>query len=484
MNGELRCEGCGTTEEVAHSELLDAVLCEDCLADAQSLGSWLQRAENFLRRFVVLTDDQACAIVLWVAHTHVIEAAVVTAYLSVTSPEKRSGKTRLLEVLRLLVANPWLTGGTTKAALVRKMHKDHPTLLLDESDAAFNGDAEYSEALRGVLNNGFSRGKPYTTCVGNSHEVKDFDVFGAKVVAGIGKLPDTVEDRSIPIGLKRRTRSERVERFRERLARPTGDAISDGLAASLQDLVEELKQAEPDLPRELTDRGWDIWEPLLAIADLAGGEWPTQAREAAVQLSGNQESDDETLGIRLLTDLRAVYEEKDAEKLWTIDILEALNAFEEAAWGGWNDGKGIKARELANKLHPYEIKSRSVRIGEETHKGYFAKQFKDAWSRYVPEKGEKGSDPVPGGISNGTPGTLALQSQKQGVFETAHDPDVPDGKRASNPHPNADVPDVPDRNPEKTETGVRGCVSHPDGPDPDCHDCFQKRLDEARRESR
>jgi tetratricopeptide (TPR) repeat protein len=140
------------------------------------LGGWLHQAERFVRRFVVLSDDQGCATALWTAHTHAIEAAVVTAYLLVTSPEKRSGKTRLLEVLNLLAANTWLTGGTTKAALVRKVDRDAPTLLLDESDAAFNGDKEYSEALRGVLNNGFSRGKPFTTCIGNSHEVHDFNV--------------------------------------------------------------------------------------------------------------------------------------------------------------------------------------------------------------------------------------------------------------------------------------------------------------------
>ena len=359
MSGDvLRCEGCGTTDEVAHSELLDAVLCEDCLADAQSLGSWLTRAENFLRRFVVLTDDQACAIVLWVAHTHAIEAAAVTAYLTVTSSEKRSGKTRLLEVLRLIVAKPWLTGGTTKAALVRKMHKDHPTLLLDESDAAFNGDQDYSEALRGVLNNGFSRGKPYTTCVGNSHEVKDFDVFGAKAIAGIGKLPDTVDDRSISIGLKRRTRSEKVERFRERKAAPVGAPIRDGLATALTSLVEELKVAEPELPDELTDRGWDIWEPLLAIADAAGEEWPTRGRQAAKRLSGDHAAGDDGFGVQMLSDTHTVFEGVDGDRLTSSDLVIRLRAMEEAAWSHWGKDRkepGLTQRDLATLLRPYGI---------------------------------------------------------------------------------------------------------------------------------
>ena len=447
----LRCEECGTTtEEVAHSEVLGQALCARCLEDAHALGAWLDRAEGFLRRFVVVTDEQACSVILWTAHTHAILAAVAAAYLSVTSPEKRSGKTRLLKVLRLLVVNPWLTGGTTKAALVRKVDRDHPTLLLDESDAAFNGADDYSEALRGVLNNGFSRGKPYTTCVGNSHEVKDFDVFGPKAVAGIGKLPDTVEDRSIPIALKRRTRSEKVERFRERKAGADGERIAAGLAAALEPLTEELTHAEPELPEELSDRGWDIWEPLLAIADAAGGDWPTRGRKAAERLSGQQDPDEETLGVRLLADLRAVFGTE--EKLWTKDILAALNALEEAPWGAWNDGEGMRPLELAKKLRPYEIHSRTVRIEDKTRKGYFRDQLEDAWGRYLgDQEAAEDEETVQYGVPNVTSDTLALQSQKPEVSEASHDPRVTDRKVAANPHSNADVTGVTARTPERKE---------------------------------
>ena len=159
----LRCDECGTAEAVERSESLDAALCPRCFEEGHRLSALLDRTERFLRRFVVLTDDQAAAVVLWVAHTHAIEAAYVTAYLSVTSAEKRSGKTRLLEVLRLLSANPWLTGHTSKPALVRKIDSNQDPAspcCWTKSDTAFNADAEYSEALRGVLNNGFSRASP------------------------------------------------------------------------------------------------------------------------------------------------------------------------------------------------------------------------------------------------------------------------------------------------------------------------------------
>lgn len=351
------------------------------------LGAWLVRAEKFIRRFVILSDDQATAVVLWTAHTHAIAAATVTAYLSITSPEKRSGKTRLLEVLRLLVANPWLTGGTTKAALVRKIHRDVPTLLLDESDAAFNGDKEYGEALRGVLNNGFSRGKPFTTCIGNNHDVQDFNVFCPKAIAGIGRLPDTVEDRAIAIRLKRRARSETVQRFRERNERSEGETIADGLLLSVEPLIDELANAQPELPDELSDRGWDIWEQLLAIADAAGGDWPTRARIAAVRLSSAQEPEDDTLGVLLLADCRKALDAEDADRISSKGLLAYLREIEEAPWGNFKNDKPLSAKTLASILRRFEIKSRTVRFPDETTaKGYLREQFEDSWARYLPSQ--------------------------------------------------------------------------------------------------
>jgi hypothetical protein len=135
-------------------------------ATETSCGALLGEISALLRRFVVMSDGQALVVALWVVHTHTRGAADTTPYLAVTSPEKRSGKTRLLEVLELLVARPWFTGRTTAAVLPRKIDADAPTLLLDESDAAFNGDKEYAEALRGVLNTGHRRGGRTTVCVG------------------------------------------------------------------------------------------------------------------------------------------------------------------------------------------------------------------------------------------------------------------------------------------------------------------------------
>src|SRR5439155_13386826 len=133
----------------------------------------------------------ADTLALWTEHTHAVEAADATPYINVTSVEKRSGKSRLLEVLELLVRRPWFTGRTSAAALYRKTHAEGPTLLLDESDAAFK-DREYSEAARSILNSGWRRGGKATVCVGQGDvSVRDFNTFSPKAIAGIGRLPDT-----------------------------------------------------------------------------------------------------------------------------------------------------------------------------------------------------------------------------------------------------------------------------------------------------
>ena len=157
---------------------------------------------SFAGRFVVLTEYQLSAIALWVVHTHAFDAAETTPYLAITSADRRSGKTRLLEVLELLVARPWFTGRTSPAALVRYIEAETPTLLLYESDAAFAGERDYAEALRGVLNTGYKRRGRYTLCGNAGATIQHFSTFAPKAIAGIGHLPDTVADRSILIRLE------------------------------------------------------------------------------------------------------------------------------------------------------------------------------------------------------------------------------------------------------------------------------------------
>ena len=208
----------------------------------------LDQVVALIRRYVVVSDPEARAVALWVLHTHAFTAAEVSPTLSINSAEKRSGKTLLLEVLSQLVARPWMTARVTAAVLVRKVAtQPPPTLLLDESDAAFNGPPQYAEALRGILNAGYRRGGVTSLLVpkGGDGQPRDFPVFAPKAIAGIGKLPDTVADRSIPIVLRRRKAEETTERFRQREVAMASTPLSDSLSLWAPQFIESLSNARP-----------------------------------------------------------------------------------------------------------------------------------------------------------------------------------------------------------------------------------------------
>jgi hypothetical protein len=142
----------------------------------------LKVCQTWIQRFTVLSDSQLVVLAGWILHTWAIDAFDITPYLHITAPEKACGKTRLLEVLNALACRPWMVAGATAAVLVRKIDKLHPTLLLDESDAAFGGADEYTEALRGILNAGFMRNGTVSRCEGKGAEMsyKDFSCFRAQ----------------------------------------------------------------------------------------------------------------------------------------------------------------------------------------------------------------------------------------------------------------------------------------------------------------
>jgi hypothetical protein len=419
----------------------------------------LDRLVGFIRRFVALSYVQAVMVALWVIHTHAIDAADCTPYLHIKSVEKRSGKTRLLEVLALLVARPWLTGRVSAAVLVRKTADEQPSLLLDESDAAFKADKEYAETLRGSLNAGFRRGGVTSLCVGQGANLsyRDFPVFSPKAIAGIGRLPDTIADRAIPIELRRRAPGEDVERFRQRKVEPEAVPLHSAAAAWAEANLRALAEAEPELPDELDDRAQDIVEPLLAIAEAVGDEWPDRARRAAVALlTGEQRDDAESLGVRLLRDIREVFDGEGKDRLSTNTILEKLHGADEAPWGSLR-GEPLDARGLARLLKPYGITPKKLREGDQTFKGYQRAFFEDTWSRYLPTTPEEGEH----GEQREHPANRADSD--------VHDTSEHNGYgEHETPHRNGDVHHVPDvhDNPgvrEYADSPVTCFHGYPDG---------------------
>lgn len=353
----------------------------------------LDKVAAYIRRFVSLSDSQTRVAAAFVVHTHTFDAADSTPYLAITSAEKQSGKSRLLEVLELVTANPWLTGKVTTAVLYRKIDAEQPTLLLDESDAAFAGEQEYAETLRGVLNTGHRRGGTASCCVGQGANTtfKDFSTFCPKAIAGIGKLPDTVADRAIPIRLKRAARGEKVERFRRRVVESEAERLRAEIEAWCVGILSTLRDARPQLPEELTDRQQDGAEPLLAIADLAGSEWPQAARRALIELCAEAQAGDSSIGVQLLTDIRHVLESRDLDRLSSAELVSALAEIETSPWGEWSHGKPLTPGKLARLLKPFEVSPEGIRVGDKTPRGYTVEQFREAFRRYL--RAENSSSP-------------------------------------------------------------------------------------------
>ncbi|HEV2644138.1 MAG TPA: DUF3631 domain-containing protein, partial [Candidatus Elarobacter sp.] len=236
--------------------------------------------------------------------------------------------------------------------------------------------------LRALLNAGNRRGTSVPRCVGPTQTLVDFAIFCPKALAGIGALPDTVVDRSISIRMSRKRRDESAARFRIREATPRAKEIHDRLQAWSDASISRLESARPQIPSVLDDRAEEAWEPLLAIADLAGGDWPERARAAAAQLAGTDETDDEALAILLLRDVSAVFREHDVDRLSSADLASGLCEIEESPWGEMY-GKALDARGLARRVKPFAIRPRTVRFSDgTTAKGYHREQFEDAFARY------------------------------------------------------------------------------------------------------
>lgn len=331
-----------------------------------------------VRRFIICPEETATAAALWIVMTWFMDVVQVAPLAVITAPEKRCGKSQLLFLLGRLVHRPLAASNITPAALFRAIDAWKPTLLVDEADAFMKDNEE----LRGLLNCGHTRESAYIVrVVGDDHTPKRFNVWGAKALAGIGHLADTLMDRAVVLELRRKLPHETVSRLRH--AEP---GLFDDLAAKLArfalDQSDALRRSRPALPAQLNDRAQDNWEPLLAIADLAGGAWPERARHAALKLSGASE-DGGSVGNELLADIREVFETKRLHKIGTADLIAALCEDDEKSWATYNRGKPINPRQVAKRLRDYGIASKTIRIGHDTAKGFDLEQFAEAFARYL-----------------------------------------------------------------------------------------------------
>ncbi len=359
----------------------------------------LDDVEHFHRRFNVFPLEAAyVAVTLWDAHAHLIDCFDATPRIAFLSPEPGSGKSRALEVMEPIVPNRMMAADASATAMFRAVSatETRPTILFDEVDAVFGPKAGGDEQLRAFINAGHRRGAGMWRCVGDgsNQTAQEFPSYCAVAMAGLGSLPDTILTRSVIIRMRRRAPNEKVEPWRKRIHEPQGHALRERLSKWAASVRKTVDGAFPEMPEGVTDRPADVWEPLLAVADAAGGAWPERARTACLELVNAARQDDKaSLGIKLLTDLRdQVF--NGAERMPTAHILVSLNALEDSPWAD-TGGRPLDARGLAKRLGEYvtddnqPVKARSIRTGDGVVKGYYAGDLADAWLRYCPPPPEK-----------------------------------------------------------------------------------------------
>ena len=357
----------GGPEQPTGAELLDAV-------------------ETFLGRFVAYPSEHArIAHVLWIAHAHLMDCWESTPRIAFLSPEPGSGKSRCLEVTEPLVPRPVHAVNTTPAYLFRKVSDEAgpPTILYDEIDTVFGPKAKDNEDIRGMLNAGHRKGAVAGRCVvrGKIVETEELPAYCAVALAGLNDLPDTIMSRSIVVRMRRRAPNEKVEPWRLRINAPQAKPLREALDAWAGSAPEEFNW--PELPLEIQDRNADVWEALIAVADLAGGDWPKRARVAAVALVADSMAGAPSIGVQLLTDLKTVF--AGADSMASEVILNALHDMDERPWNDMR-GKPVDARWLSRQLKKYDVSSVTVRIGDSTPRGYKAEDLYDPWTRYVADQ--------------------------------------------------------------------------------------------------
>lgn len=339
----------------------------------------LTEIASTVQRFIICNKEVSHAVTLWIAMTWFIDVIQVAPLAIITAPEKRCGKTLLLSLLGRLVARPITASNISPAALFRSIDAWKPTLLIDEADAFM----KENEELRGLLNSGHTRDSAYVIrTVGDNFTPTKFNTWGAKALAGIGHVADTLMDRAVLLELRRKLPKENVERIRHAES-GLFDDIRAKLARFAEDYREKVRQARPPLPPNLNDRAQDNWEPLFAIAMTAGPEWLQIGTIAALKISSG-ESALKTIGTELLSDIQEIFETKQTDRLSTSDLIQALCADDEKPWLTYNKGSRITPKQIARKLKSYGIQSKTIRMRYETAKGYERGQFEDAFYRYAP----------------------------------------------------------------------------------------------------
>jgi len=390
---------------------------------AVDLGVLLDEISETLKRYIVLPIGSDAAIALWIIHVWCLDAFNLSPLLRIESPIKGCGKTNLLILVGELLPRSFATANMTTATVYRLVDKYNIALCIDEVDQSLKNNEE----LIALVNSGYTRKTAQVPrCEGDNNEVRVFNSFCGKLLAGIGRLPGTTDSRSIKIHLKKKIKAEQVERILNHEMDVFG-SIKSRCARTSLDYTETLRLASPEFPEQLSDRDSDNWRPLLSIADLAGGEWPDRARKAALVLATDSDGEDGP-AVLLLEDFQDLFLESGTERLTSDEVALHLATLEHRPWPDWRHGKAITPRGIAWLLARFEIGPKQFKISGTKTRGYEKPDFKEAWERYL--NGTSGTALQNEDLQEYPSGTLSEKvplEKQDNTFKYKGVPEVPDG---------------------------------------------------------
>ena len=329
-------------------------------------------------RYAMMPDGGAVAASLWSLYTWVFESFAVSPYLMITAPEREAGKSRVTELLSWIVHRAKPVSDASAASIFRGIERDGPTLLFDEAQTFLRRNPD--DPMRGILLAGFvKRFANVERVVGEDHEVRTFSTYCPKAMNGrkLATIDDMLTSRSVVIAMMRATK--RMPDIRADQD-PVGEDVRSRCRRWANDNGAAMREADPEMDA-LFGRPADVWRPLFAVADAAGGDWPSLARAAAASLTASAAAvgSGESRGVMLLSDIRDVF--GDRESMKSEDLDAALHALPERPWATYSRGKPITAQARGRMLTTYGIQSVEV---PGRRKGYRREQFKEAWSAYLP----------------------------------------------------------------------------------------------------
>lgn len=340
----------------------------------------LEAIEANIQKHAVLPTGGSTALTLWTAGAYVMDEFRIFPKLIIHSPEKRCGKSTVLDLVESFSPRAIFASSISPAALYRVIEAYQPTLIIDEADTFVAGR---NDEMVGIINSGHAKNRAFVIrSEGDNHTPTKFSTWAPMVLASIKALQGTIMDRGVCVELRRKMTHETVARIPADLSE-RHKPLRQQLARWSEDNQQAIRDNQIEPPHSGNDRAVDNWIPLFTVAALAGGDWPNKVMTSYSLLTNQEE--EPTPQIMLLADIREILKGHQPDKIPSKELVDKLLELEERPWREWRKGSPMTQNSLAKLLGGFKIKSKDIRYYGKSVKGFETEQFKDSFIRYLPE---------------------------------------------------------------------------------------------------